>query len=90
MSVSLWGFRFGTVRCAGFFFFFFNSVFIFWAVLGLRCCEGFFWLCRMGAAFPCGAGAPLIAELGLRGSVARGVSPDRGQNVCPLRWRADS
>ena len=36
------------------------------------------------------AAAPLVAELRLRCSTARGVFPDWGQNPYLLHWKADS
>ena len=91
-------------------------VYLFLAVLGLRCCGRLFSACGpVGAALPCSARASqrggfsccgtkasvdrlqqwqhadtAAAVHGLRGPMARGLSPEQGLDPCPLHWQADS
>ena len=58
----------------------------------LRCgaqpshCRGF----PRCSAWAAGARASVVVALGLSCSVACGILPDQGLNLCPLHWQADS
>ena len=73
----------------------FIYLFQFFAALGLRHCIHAFFSCRQWELLfivMCGlltAVVSLVAEHGLRCSVACGIFPDQGSNLSPLHWQAD-
>ena len=52
--------------------------------------------CFLCSGFSCcgaqalGAWASVVVPQGLSCSAARGIFPDKGSNLCPLHWQADS
>ena len=58
------------------------------SVHGLQACTpGARWV---GPSCPRARGLSVGAALGLSRSVTCGIPPDRGSNLCPLHWQADS
>ena len=86
-------------------FFFLRFIYLFLAVLGLRCCTQAFSSCCNGGcslagdaqASHCGGlswgaqapGSVAVAH-GLSCHMARGIFPKQGLNPCPLHWQGDS
>ena len=81
-------------------------IYLFLAVLGLRCCTQAFsscvrvtlhcgaWASHCGGfscrAWALGALASVVVVHGLSCSAAGGIFPDQGSNLCPLHWQVDS
>ena len=83
-----------------YFFKVYSFIYLFLAVLGLRCCAWAFSSCGARASqcggFSCcgaralGARTSVAVAHGLSCSVACGIFPDQGSNLCPLHWQMDS